>query len=32
MAKVWLYLCEAKWVGKRVRRFAWDILMGKEWN
>ena len=32
MARVWLYLADAQWVGKRVRRWAWDILVGREWN
>ena len=32
MAKVWLYLAGAKWVGKHVRRWAWEMLTGEEWN
>lgn len=32
MVRVWLYLTTAKWVGKRVRRWAWGVLMGPEWN
>ena len=32
MTSVWLYLAQARWVGKHVRRWAWEVIMGEEWN
>ena len=32
MTNVWFYLANAQWVGKRVRRWAWKVLAGPEWN